>query len=231
MGKKREPPPEEGAPLWMCTFGDLMSLLLCFFIMLFAISIISEPRFQAVADTLTQEFMGFAGPSRESDPSSRITKTLAESAAKSRRIAALTGGQPTPGPQGTSTEVHAILVDGTTVRDGLVPFELGLDRLSAQAQWQLRTIFPVLHGSPHKIMVKGYSAPTEEGGTELAFLRALRVADYLIELGLSQDSFEIVFEPATLPQLTLLPPGTDPELTGAFVEILLLNQTSRALRE
>ena len=29
---------EEGAPLWIVTFGDLMSLLLCFFVLLLSFS-------------------------------------------------------------------------------------------------------------------------------------------------------------------------------------------------
>ena len=232
MGNRREPPPEESAPLWMCTFGDLMSLLLCFFIMLFAISIISEPRFQAVADTLQQEFLGFASPSQVKAPSSNVTQTPADSAARSRRIAALSGGQPTPGPQGTSPEVHTILLDGATVRRGVIRFELGSSELTVQNQLNLRAMLPILRGSPHKIMIKGYAASVEnQQNNNLAFFRALEVVDYFVELGLEQECFEVAVEPMTVPNLTLLPPGTDPEHAGASVEILLLNQTSRSLRE
>lgn len=38
MAKKKEKPPEEGSPAWMATFSDLMNLLLCFFVLLFASS-------------------------------------------------------------------------------------------------------------------------------------------------------------------------------------------------
>ena len=34
-----------GAPEWMCTFSDMMSLLLCFFVLLFALSTIEEKKF------------------------------------------------------------------------------------------------------------------------------------------------------------------------------------------
>lgn len=34
-----------GAPEWMCTFSDMMSLLLCFFVLLFALSTIQEKKF------------------------------------------------------------------------------------------------------------------------------------------------------------------------------------------
>ena len=42
----REEEPKAGAPEWMCTFSDMMSLLLCFFILLFALSSIEEMKFQ-----------------------------------------------------------------------------------------------------------------------------------------------------------------------------------------
>ena len=213
-----------------------MSLLLCFFIMLFAISIIAEPRFQAVADTLTQDFTGHAAQSRITSPSTRATPTITDSAAKNRRIAALTGGQPTPGPQGEAIHVHTIFLDGDTVRGGVIRFELGSDELTPQAQLDLRTILHILQGSPQKIMVRGYSAPVEEGGmyersSDLAFFRALRVVDYFIELGLEQEFFEVAIEPGAAPQRILLPSGTPLEHAGASVEIILLNQTLRNVRE
>jgi chemotaxis protein MotB len=38
MAKRKEKPAEEGSPAWMATFSDLMNLLLCFFVLLFASS-------------------------------------------------------------------------------------------------------------------------------------------------------------------------------------------------
>jgi chemotaxis protein MotB len=230
---RREKPPEPGAPLWMCTYGDLMSLLLCFFIMLFAISTIAEIRFQAVADSLSQEFAGYAGSSRAKAKSTKTTMIPADSAAKSHRISAMLGGQPNPGPAGDSRDVHTILLDGETVRGGVICFELGNDELTAQTKQSLRMMLPILQGSPYKIMVKGRVSPTEGGGmrdTDLAYFRALNTVNYLVELGLKQEFFEIVADPSSVPSLNLLPPGTDVKHAGASVEILLLNQTQRSLR-
>lgn len=49
MAKRKERPPEEGSPAWMSTFSDLMNLLLCFFIMLFASSTMDEGKIQKIA--------------------------------------------------------------------------------------------------------------------------------------------------------------------------------------
>jgi len=236
--ERRKKPPEPGAPLWMCTFGDLMALLLCFFIMIFAISIIAEPRFQALADTLRQDFTGHAGSARTVVVNPRTIATVAESASRSRRVAAL-AGHPTPSPEGESRRVHTILHDGQTIR--VIRFELGRYELDAQAQWDLRQILPTLAGSTQQIMVKGYSAASENGNiygfdTDLAYLRALAAMDYIVsrhgeEYGLSQGYFEIAMEPRSVPNRAFLPAGTDPEYAGASVEIILLNQVRRQLRE
>jgi len=218
----------------MGTYADLMSLLLCFFVMLFAMSIIAEPRVQALVDTLRQDFTGFQGKGKQKSRNVQSLTIVSESAARNRRIAALTGGQPIPALQGTSSNVHTILLDGVTVR--IIRFELGSDELSGQAELDLRTILPVLRGSPQKIMIKGYAAPEEKEGitsqqNDLAYFRALGVVDHLVAFGLEQGNFEISVEPGTVPNLTLLPAGVPPGHAGASVEVILLNQTTRQLRE
>lgn len=236
MARRKE---EEGGgvPEWMCTFGDMMSLLLCFFIMLFAISTITEIRFFALADTLQQDFTGFLGSSKTRTKSDKTTTIPSTSAAKNRRISALLGGQPTPGPRGESDEVHTILLDGNTIKGGLIRFAPGRDELTEQAKNDLRATLPILLGSPQKIMVRGHTDPAEDIGifsqeTDLAFSRALSVVDYLVSLGLQQDFFEIDLADSTsLPAPILLPPGTNPQFLGASVEIILLNQTLRSLSE
>jgi len=227
---ERKKRPSAGIPEWMVTFGDMMSLLLCFFIMLFALSIITPKRFQALMDTLSQDFTGYPAPGKISARSTKTTTTVSDSAAKSRRISALAGGQPTPGPLGESTDVHAIQLDGVTVR--VIRFEFGNYELTALAERDLGAILPVLQGSAQRIMVKGYTAPSESGGSyerdsDLAIYRAISVMDHLVSLGLDPGYFDITFAPETVPARNVLPPGTDPNLAGATVEIILLNQTLR----
>ena len=49
MAKRREEQPDEGSPAWMSTFSDLMNLLLCFFVLLFASSTMDEGKIQQIA--------------------------------------------------------------------------------------------------------------------------------------------------------------------------------------
>lgn len=53
--KKREEAPSGGAS-WMNTFADLMNLLLCFFVMLFAMSTVDATKFEQIAASLSNSF-------------------------------------------------------------------------------------------------------------------------------------------------------------------------------
>lgn len=48
MAKRKEQPVDEGSPAWMNTFSDLMNLLLCFFVLLFASSNMDEEKIQKI---------------------------------------------------------------------------------------------------------------------------------------------------------------------------------------
>lgn len=60
MAKK----PEEikpGLPAWQGTFGDLMNLLLCFFVLLFSMATMDAAKFEEVAASFSSAFSIFAG--------------------------------------------------------------------------------------------------------------------------------------------------------------------------
>jgi len=54
--KKREEQAGPGSPLWLATFGDLMNLLLCFFVLLFAMSTVDQMKLDQVAISLSSVF-------------------------------------------------------------------------------------------------------------------------------------------------------------------------------
>ena len=47
---------EEGAPLWVVTFGDLMSLLMCFFVLLLSFSEMDRKKYRMVSGSMAQAF-------------------------------------------------------------------------------------------------------------------------------------------------------------------------------
>ena len=61
MAKRKPEEVKPGAPAWQSTFADLMNLLLCFFVMLFAMSSVDEQKFEMIAASFSQTFSIFEG--------------------------------------------------------------------------------------------------------------------------------------------------------------------------
>ncbi|MFZ5352074.1 MAG: OmpA family protein [Bacillota bacterium] len=54
MARKKAPEEgKKGAPEWLATYGDMMTLLLCFFVLLFAMSSIDAQKFEALVQSLS----------------------------------------------------------------------------------------------------------------------------------------------------------------------------------
>ncbi|RXI98570.1 flagellar motor protein MotB [Anaerobacillus alkaliphilus] len=54
MERRRQQKQDKGAPKWMVTFSDLMTLILVFFILLFSMSVVDATKFRAVAESFQQ---------------------------------------------------------------------------------------------------------------------------------------------------------------------------------
>lgn len=80
MGKKRTPPPADGGGGWLTTYGDTVTLLLAFFVMLYAISQVDAQKFQLLVSGLEDPFKnqsainglletgsGIVGPTEQED--------------------------------------------------------------------------------------------------------------------------------------------------------------------
>jgi len=61
MAKRQEDAPPAGSPAWMSTFSDLMNLLLCFFVMLFAMSTLEESKLHELVAAMNNTVSIFDG--------------------------------------------------------------------------------------------------------------------------------------------------------------------------
>lgn len=61
MAKKKPEEVKKGFDEWMGTFSDMMTLLMCFFVMLFAMSNVDEAKFDEVSQSFQQNFSIFKG--------------------------------------------------------------------------------------------------------------------------------------------------------------------------
>ena len=61
MAVKKQKKPAPGVPEWVVTFGDMMSLLLCFFILLQMFSELKKDREYQRVVTAIKEAFGYSG--------------------------------------------------------------------------------------------------------------------------------------------------------------------------
>ena len=72
--KKQEEQVEEGLPIWMATFADMMTLLFAFFVLLFSMSTIDPVKVSAMEDAMNENAVkageggGIEGTSGNSSP-------------------------------------------------------------------------------------------------------------------------------------------------------------------
>ncbi|WP_096189760.1 flagellar motor protein MotS [Evansella halocellulosilytica] len=75
MYKRRQERTDKGAPKWMVTFSDMMTLILVFFILLFSMSVVDANKFRAIAESFQERAMfefypsliPFDNPAEDSD--------------------------------------------------------------------------------------------------------------------------------------------------------------------
>ena len=67
VARRKIKKPPAGTPAWLLTYGDLMSLLLCFFILLAALSQLKVQDYRAVVKEIQRALgvVGGSGPRRQ----------------------------------------------------------------------------------------------------------------------------------------------------------------------
>jgi chemotaxis protein MotB len=188
MGKKKEAPKAE-VPEWVVTFGDLMSLLLCFFVLLVSFSEMKQPReYQKVIDSVN-EAMGFKGGMGlahliESANNSMVSNQ--EERARRDGDMRSTNDNTDPNIEGRETLVNVVQEGARHAIGGSIMFEVGSFELSKRNQDMLRdSVAPKIRGLNYICPVVGHSWGLEEkrsglGFDELGYRRAQAVKDFLV---------------------------------------------------
>jgi len=200
MNKPAKKPPEEGAPEWMMTFGDLMSQLLTFFILLISFSIFDDVKYNRVKGVLDQSF-GFL-PAWD-QPIIHHPRVVPErqrynnEEERMRGIGYKLKIEMAKQGMGENVEVQ-IKKEGLLIRlrDDLhasVLFLSGADSLKPEAYPILDAIIQEIKPLPNEIRVTGHtdSRPMRNGrypsNWELSGARARSVQKYLIEHGIDES--------------------------------------------
>lgn len=153
-------PEEIGIPEWVVTFGDMMSLLLTFFIMLVSLSEIKEEEtYQALVDSMQRQF-GYAKTldsltPGESKPRSSAFRTLATTGRAKKKDTA-SGGVEAKAPTGEDPTVRIVRPGSMTAVGSVVFFEVASNRLTPQAHAVLKDLAAELRGKPQKVEIRGH---------------------------------------------------------------------------
>lgn len=229
-----EDDPPIAIPEWVVTFGDMMSLLLTFFIMLVSLSEIKEEeKFQALVESMRRQF-GYTQAMESMTPGESKPRTsdfsVLATIGRAKKKDTAKGGVPEKAPHGEEPMVRIIRPGQTTAVGSVVFFDLASDRLDENALAVLKDTAEQLRGKPQKIEVRGhvsteYAART--AGSDEAILlgvrRAAAVRRYLVETAqLEMDRFRISSAGASEPMQRA---GVGGSGKSSRVEVFLLDET------
>lgn len=193
-----------GVPEWVVTYGDMMSLLLTFFIMLVSLSdVVADEKYRAVMAAL-HSYLGYSmapeAPAGKNYPLNSLVQRMESLGAfrsdvpKHRRG---TGGVRVHAPQGTRLRVFRAR-EGTAITfGGELSFPRGRADVTSEVADIVRTIAEKLAGKPNKIEVRGHTSEDETpvdpqlDKVQLSYRRARAVADLLVRDGVEQRRLRI----------------------------------------
>ncbi|MAY73923.1 MAG: hypothetical protein CMJ31_04215 [Phycisphaerae bacterium] len=188
MAKKPKPSGEE-IPAWVVTYGDLMSLLLCFFILLAAFSELKDPdEFRKVIEVI-REALGYRGGMGHMDipdsPTNAMINDLLEQqkAADDLKHTDVQNETNTVGRDPTVSYVH----DGNYHTVGkTITFDGGVMNLTPAMQQQLRDeVAPLIRDRNQITRVVGHSSGPEDlmvtgEYDDAAYARAKAAKEFLV---------------------------------------------------
>ena len=181
-----------GIPEWVVTFGDMMSLLLTFFIMLVSLSEIKqEEKYQAMVESMRRRFgydrsMSSFLPGKAKPRNARIARLA--TAGRAKRLDVMRGGNRVQAATGDFPKVRIVRPGSATAVGGVVFFAPDQVELDDRQQRRLEELLAEMRGKPQMIEVRGHTprlpVPESTGirdHFELAFRRCQIVRNYLTQ--------------------------------------------------
>ena len=227
-----------GVPEWVVTFGDMMSLLLTFFILLYSMSEIKTEESQAMIESMRKQFghdrsIASMVPGRIQSANSRSQRVA--SMGRARRADTMNGGDKVKAPVGENPRVTAIRQGAeTSIGNRIYYLEGAAEMLDAEEN-KIAEIAREIQDKPQIVEVRGHTTARPLGDDspyrnheDLAYNRAFQVRQRLIRLGIDKRRIRLTVAGANEP----LHIGHDPEKLkeNARVEVYLVAGTSRSLQ-
>ncbi|MCA8986307.1 MAG: OmpA family protein [Planctomycetaceae bacterium] len=181
-----------GVPEWVVTYGDMMSLLLTFFIMLVSLSEMKQDgQIRAMLDALTERF-GSTPESNSGVPGNSLQENSPYNSFRSKGMRSEEGvkhrSQDDKGHVGSQKAVDRINHGAVVTIGGPANFDPHGAELTEQMQQNLDILANIVRNKPNLICIRGHASPEPlppdspfGSPFDLSFERAKNVARYLIE--------------------------------------------------
>jgi len=193
---------EIGIPEWVVTFGDMMSLLLTFFIMLVSMSEIkSEERYQAMVESMHEQFghdrsLASLIPGDIRPRNSALEHVASMGRAKKKNTA--NGGQKKKSVTGEHERVQIIRPGDDSSSGGVIYFDEGATELTEKNRRDLQQIISQIAGKPQKIEIRGHTSrrPIQSAAGlgdhwDLAFARCRSTMKFLVDQGIDPSRIRL----------------------------------------
>jgi len=208
MAKEKKGPEQPSAPSYMLTYGDMMTLLLCFFVLLFSMSSIDVSKFSKVIGVFEgstsffvagPDFVGDAPAGAKNNSKSKDTKQESKNQTESKnkeskqksiekQLEQISAGIP-------DAKARFDIIKnkkGTIIRlNNTLLFNQGSPKLKKDALPVLKKISDVLKGTNKQVIVEGHTDNVPIGPSlkkyfptnwELSTARATNVLRYFVEV-------------------------------------------------
>jgi len=234
MAKKCKCPPP-GAPDWVLTYGDMMSLLLTFFILLAALSELKEEeKYHKIVTEIQASFGAQVGSARIPLPIEARMPIPTDNT----EMASTPPKNPSaedPGVRGPQDQVRTIRDGMIFPHGGRITFEPGSAALNSDAEHVLVALADKFQGLTNMIELRGHASAsersllTEEDVWDLSYARAKVVMDFLTSdrVGIARARFRITAIAENDPLATRVYTASGQEINRR-VEILMSEDIVRS---
>ncbi len=192
-----------GVPEWVVTYGDMMSLLLTFFIMLVSLSEVkADEKYRAILEAV-RKHMGYQGgplsPPGKNFPMNSVVKSLKDMKLGSVSDDKGKGGVKQKAPPADDLRVTRLREGQGQLSGEIIYFKNGESNLTAEAISSIIKTGRKIAGKPHKLEIRSFTDRYVEGipqthnqRMDLAYQRAEKVMQVLLDEKLLRSRMRIV---------------------------------------
>ena len=219
MPRRRTPPDEPRHDAWVIPYADLLTLLLAFFMVMYAVSSVNEGKYRVLSDALSAAFRGTPMRLEPIDPGTPgLDGPAARGAAVDPQPAGALPRDALPGSPVASPDLIALRVEramaSLVMRDQLTVrryadrveieirndllFEVGSASLSEAAQQVIREVAATLVDYPNAVRVEGHTdnlpinRPAFPSNWELSAARAAGVVRVMAAAGIAPERLAVL---------------------------------------